>query len=131
MSDMLAGIAWLRGSSVRIRRTGVEIHVDPMGVDEEARADFILLTHPHYDNFSEDGIDRVRHADTVVVAPATMKKQLALQASSQQASSQQPTSQQPPSSTATSWAVTGPASRQQAAIARRLVKSVFIRSILS
>lgn len=76
MSDMLAGIAWLRGSSVRIRRAGVEIHVDPMGLDEEAKADFILLTHPHYDNFSEDGIDRVRQENTVVVAPATMKKQL-------------------------------------------------------
>ena len=77
MSDMVAGIAWLRGSSVRIRRAGVEVHVDPMGVDAEARADFILLTHPHYDNFNEAGIDRVRHADTVVVAPSTMKKQLA------------------------------------------------------
>jgi len=77
MSDMLAGIAWLRGSSVRIRRAGVEIHVDPLGVDGEAQADFILLTHPHYDNFSEEGIHRVRRADTVVVAPSTMKKQLA------------------------------------------------------
>jgi L-ascorbate metabolism protein UlaG (beta-lactamase superfamily) len=74
---MLAGIAWLRGSSVRIRRAGVEIHVDPLDVEVDAQADFILLTHPHYDNFSEDGIDRVRRPDTVVVAPATMKKQLA------------------------------------------------------
>jgi L-ascorbate metabolism protein UlaG (beta-lactamase superfamily) len=76
MKDMLAGVAWLRGSSVRVRRAGVEVHVDPMGVDDEARADFILLTHPHYDNFSEEGIERVRGPDTVVVAPATMKKQL-------------------------------------------------------
>jgi L-ascorbate metabolism protein UlaG (beta-lactamase superfamily) len=55
----------------------VEVHVDPIGLDEEGEADFILLTHPHYDNFSEDDIARVRTPETVVVAPASMKKLLA------------------------------------------------------
>jgi len=77
MSDLLDGITWFRGSSVRIRRAGLEIHVDPLGISEDSKADFILLTHPHYDNFSEDDIERVRTPDTVVVAPASMKKQLA------------------------------------------------------
>lgn len=76
MSDLLDGITWFRGSSVRIRRAGLEIHVDPLGVSEDSRADFILLTHPHYDNFSEDDIERVRTPETVVVAPTSMKKQL-------------------------------------------------------
>lgn len=76
MGDLLDGVTWIRGSSVRIRRAGVEIHVDPLVDDGGETADFILLTHPHYDNFSEDGIDRVRGPDTVVVAPVTMKKQL-------------------------------------------------------
>ena len=76
MSDSLEGITWFRGSSVRIRRAGVEIHVDPLGVDEPSEADFVLLTHPHYDNFSEDDIARVRGERTVIVAPASMKKQL-------------------------------------------------------
>jgi len=60
MSDMLEGVTWFRGSSVRIRRAGLEIHVDPIGISDDSRADFILLTHPHYDNFSESDIDRVR-----------------------------------------------------------------------
>jgi L-ascorbate metabolism protein UlaG (beta-lactamase superfamily) len=77
MSDVLDGVTWYRGSSVRIRRAGLEIHVDPLHVDPGARADCILLTHPHYDNFSEDDIDRLRSPETVVVAPATMKKLLA------------------------------------------------------
>lgn len=77
MRDLLEGITWFRGSSVRIRRHGVEIHVDPLGLTEDARADLVLLTHPHYDNFSEDDIARVRAANTVLVAPATMKKLLA------------------------------------------------------
>jgi len=76
MSDLLDGVTWFRQSSVRIRKAGVEIHVDPWGVTEESEADFILLTHPHYDNFSEADIARVRGPDTVVVAPTSMKKQL-------------------------------------------------------
>lgn len=76
-SDLLVGVTWFRGSSVRIRRAGVEVHVDPLGLEDEAETDYILLTHPHYDNFSEDDIARVRTPDTVVIAPASMKKLLA------------------------------------------------------
>lgn len=76
MSDSLEGITWFRGSSVRIRRKNIEIHVDPIGVDEKSVADFVLLTHPHYDNFSEDDIAMVRGDHTVLIAPASMKKQL-------------------------------------------------------
>ncbi|MDA0327697.1 MAG: MBL fold metallo-hydrolase [Gemmatimonadetes bacterium] len=76
MNDSLEGITWFRGSSVRIRRMGVEVHVDPLGEDGDSKADFVLLTHPHYDNFSEDAIARVRDAGTVVIAPASMKKLL-------------------------------------------------------
>lgn len=73
---MLKGITWFRQSSVRIRRDDVEIHVDPWGVSEGSQADYILLTHPHYDNFSEDDIARVRGPETIVIAPASMRKQL-------------------------------------------------------
>ena len=76
MSDLLEGVTWIRGSSVRIERAGAAVHVDPVIVDGDSKADFILLTHPHYDNFSEDAIDHVRGSRTVVVAPSTMKKQL-------------------------------------------------------
>ena len=77
MSDVLDQVTWFRGTSVRIRRAGLEIHIDPIGVTDNSRADYILLTHPHYDNFSEADIDRVRTEQTVVVAPASMKKLLA------------------------------------------------------
>ncbi len=77
MGVSLDGITWFRGTSVRIRRDGVEINVDPHGVDEDSEADVVLLTHPHYDNFSEADIERVRGPNTVIVAPASMKKQLA------------------------------------------------------
>ena len=77
MTDLLQGLTWYRGSSLRIEREGVVIFVDPWGVSDEGVADYVLLTHPHYDNFSEKDIERVRARTTVVVAPATMKKQLA------------------------------------------------------
>jgi L-ascorbate metabolism protein UlaG (beta-lactamase superfamily) len=76
MTDFLDGVTWFRHSSVRIRRSDVEIHVDPWGVTEKGDADYILLTHPHYDNFSEEDIAKVRGGDTVVVAPASMRKQI-------------------------------------------------------
>jgi L-ascorbate metabolism protein UlaG (beta-lactamase superfamily) len=77
MRDLLDGITWFRGTSVRIRRAGVEIHVDPLGLTEGSKADVVLLTHPHYDNFSETDIARVRKPGTVLVAPASMKKLVA------------------------------------------------------
>lgn len=76
MSASLEGITWFRGSSIRIRRAGLEVHVDPLGIDDDSEADFVLLTHPHYDNFSEDDIARVRGEGTVLIAPASMKKQV-------------------------------------------------------
>jgi L-ascorbate metabolism protein UlaG (beta-lactamase superfamily) len=76
MREWLDGITWFRGSSVRIRGMGSEVHVDPSGVTEDAEADLILLTHPHFDNFSESDIARVRGPNSIVVAPYTMKKQL-------------------------------------------------------
>ena len=77
MTNFLEGVSWFRHSSIRIRKDGVEIHVDPWGVPEKGYADYILLTHPHYDNFSEEDIAKVRGPDTTVVAPTTMRKQLA------------------------------------------------------
>jgi L-ascorbate metabolism protein UlaG (beta-lactamase superfamily) len=74
--DLTSGVSWFRGSSVRIRRGGIEVQVDPLGLTEGSVADYVLLTHPHYDNFSEEEIARVRGPHTVVVAPASMKKQL-------------------------------------------------------
>ena len=74
--DLTSGVSWFRGSSVRIRRGGVEVQIDPLGVTESSVADYVLLTHPHYDNFSEEEIARVRGPNTIVIAPASMKKQL-------------------------------------------------------
>lgn len=76
MTDPLSGVTWIKQASIRIRREGRTLYVDPWGVPDDDASDFILLTHPHYDHFSEEDIDRVRREETVVVAPQTMRKQL-------------------------------------------------------
>lgn len=76
MTDFLDGVTWFRHSSIRVRQGDVEVHVDPWGVKGENHADYILLTHPHFDNFSEEDIARVRGPNTVVIAPSTMRRQL-------------------------------------------------------
>ncbi|HSM03779.1 MAG TPA: MBL fold metallo-hydrolase [Longimicrobiales bacterium] len=73
---LLDGLTWFGDSSVRIRRAGLEVHVDPRGVAADRPADYILLTHPHYDNFSEADILRLHGPDTVLIAPRGMRKQL-------------------------------------------------------
>ena len=52
------------------------IFIDPLGVTEPVHADYVLLTHPHFDIFSEEDIAKVRNSNTVVIAPASMKKQI-------------------------------------------------------
>ncbi len=44
MTDFLDGVTWFRHSSIRIRRGGVEIHVDPWGVTEKGE---VGLHPPH------------------------------------------------------------------------------------
>ncbi|MBR5741056.1 MAG: MBL fold metallo-hydrolase, partial [Firmicutes bacterium] len=49
------------------------IYVDPFHIGGEPRdADLILVTHPHFDHFSEADIERVRKDDTAFVMPMAM-----------------------------------------------------------
>ncbi len=77
MNSLAQGITWFRRSSVRIHSGGLEIHVDPLEASDHGRADYVLITHPHYDNYSEVGVERARDEGSVLIAPASMKKQMA------------------------------------------------------
>ena len=60
-------------NSIRIRsRVGV-IYIDPFQMKEEPKdADFVLITHDHYDHFSPEDIEKVSKTDTVLVVPEKM-----------------------------------------------------------
>ena len=60
-------------SSIRIRDRIGTIYLDPFEIKDEAHdADYILITHPHYDHFSIPDIMKVVKDSTILVVPETM-----------------------------------------------------------
>lgn len=63
---MINNIEVLCHSSIRMDK-GKIIYVDPFHIEENYQdADIILITHSHYDHFSEKDIEKVRKADTII-----------------------------------------------------------------
>ena len=63
---MLNNVEVLCHSSIRMDK-GKIIYVDPFHIKENYKdADIILITHSHYDHFSEEDIEKVRKADTKI-----------------------------------------------------------------
>lgn len=73
---MLEGIQVLCHSSIRIKKD-MTIYFDPFQINHDYNdADILLITHDHYDHYSEEDIDRVVKKDTIVVAPMDLKEKL-------------------------------------------------------
>lgn len=66
---MAVRITWLGHASVRIAGPSVTVYIDPWKISQKDRADIILLTHDHYDHYSESDIRALSDAATRVVAP--------------------------------------------------------------
>ena len=65
----------LTHSSIRIRGSRT-VYFDPFRVKgDPADADLILVTHDHFDHFSPEDLARVRKAGTVLVTPASTRKE--------------------------------------------------------
>lgn len=62
-------------SSIRIKDGDRTIYLDPFQMKTAPHdADFILITHDHFDHFSPEDIAKVAGKDTVLVVPEKMKK---------------------------------------------------------
>lgn len=60
-------------SSIRIKGNSTTIYVDPFKIREEFHdADYVFVTHQHYDHFSIEDILKVATADTILVVPESM-----------------------------------------------------------
>lgn len=60
-------------SSIKISERQI-IYSDPYKIEKEKHdADIILITHEHYDHYSEEDIEKVMKEDTIIVAPKTAK----------------------------------------------------------
>ncbi len=60
-------------NSIRIRSKVGVIYIDPFRMKEEPKdAEFVLITHDHYDHFSPEDIGKVSKKATVLVVPEKM-----------------------------------------------------------
>ena len=65
-------------SSIRIKGQTETIYVDPFKLNIKPHdADFILITHDHYDHFSPEDIEKVAGSGTVLILPERMKDKAA------------------------------------------------------
>ena len=66
---MLDNIEVLYHSSIKINKNKI-IYIDPFKIDKNYNdADIILITHEHYDHYSEEDIDKVVNKNTIIVIP--------------------------------------------------------------
>lgn len=64
---MLGGISINCHSSVRIEKQ-IIIYIDPFMIEESKKdADVILITHGHYDHFSDEDINKVKNEKTIIL----------------------------------------------------------------
>ena len=63
-------------SSIRITGENI-IYIDPFKIDKKYNdADYVFITHNHYDHYSKQDIDKVKTSSTVFIAPEMMTQQL-------------------------------------------------------
>lgn len=66
---MLENIEVLCHACIKFKKEKV-IYLDPFKITKEYHdADIIMITHDHYDHYSEEDIDKVKKDDTIIVAP--------------------------------------------------------------
>lgn len=74
MDDLIRGIRVLHQNAIRMEADGKVLYFDPYGVQEAPHdADYIFITHDHYDHFSPEDIGRVAKAGTTLVIPESAR----------------------------------------------------------
>jgi L-ascorbate metabolism protein UlaG (beta-lactamase superfamily) len=67
---MAVRLTWLGHASLKITSASTTIYIDPWKIDDTAQhADIILLTHDHYDHYSQEDLEALSDASTRIVAP--------------------------------------------------------------
>lgn len=73
---MLNNIEVLCHSSIRINKEKV-IYIDPFKINKKYNdADIIMITHDHYDHYSEEEIEKVMKLDTIIVIPVSLSRKV-------------------------------------------------------
>lgn len=66
-------IKWLGHASFRIEGDTATVYVDPWKLTGSAKADVICITHSHFDHLSEEDVDKIKKAETVIIGPPDCK----------------------------------------------------------
>ena len=67
---MIENVELLCHSSIKMKNKNIIIYIDPFKIDNDYNdADFIFITHDHYDHYSEEDINKVVNNDTIIVVP--------------------------------------------------------------
>ena len=71
---MIENIEVFTQSSIRIKGQTGTVYVDPFKMRAKPHdADYVLITHDHYDHFSPEDIEKVVSSGTVLIVPEKMK----------------------------------------------------------
>jgi L-ascorbate metabolism protein UlaG (beta-lactamase superfamily) len=69
-------IHWMGHDCFRIEAEGKTIYIDPYQLADDApKADIILVTHSHFDHYSEEDVKKVAKSDTALVSIADVVEQ--------------------------------------------------------
>ena len=61
-------------ASIRIESDNKVIYFDPFKINEEIHdADYIFITHDHYDHYDEESINNIKKDNTKIVVPMCLK----------------------------------------------------------
>ena len=70
---MTENIEVITHSSICIRGIPQTVYIDPFDIKEDRHdADYVMITHDHYDHFSPEDIGRVCTKETVLIVPEKM-----------------------------------------------------------
>ena len=67
----------LNHASVKIKDKWV-IYVDPFGIGRGEKADFILISHKHFDHLSPNDLKKIIKPETIIIAAEECKENLAV-----------------------------------------------------
>lgn len=66
----------LKHSSIRIQNGSTILYIDPYQIEEETHdANYIFITHSHYDHFSKEDIKKIKKEDTQIITVASSEKE--------------------------------------------------------